>query len=53
MRAIAEAEKPGLDRIMGTPEMRKVGRSLRSLVLPVLVFLVCMQVFEIALMGFF
>jgi hypothetical protein len=33
--------------------MHQLGRSLRSLVLPLLVFLVFMQVFEIALMGFF
>ena len=32
--------------------MRRLGRSLRTLVLPLLVFLVFVQVFEIALMGF-
>jgi hypothetical protein len=33
--------------------MRRLGRSLRGLVLPLLVFVVFEQVFEIVLMGYF
>ena len=36
---------------MATPGMRRLARSLRSLALPLLVFVVCMQAFEIVLMG--
>lgn len=50
-RAIAGPDFPGLDRIMATPGMRRLARSLRSLALPLLVFVVCMQAFEIVLMG--
>lgn len=52
-RAIVGAESAGLDRAMATPGMRRLGRSLRSLILPMLVFLVFWQIFEIALMGLF
>jgi hypothetical protein len=38
---------------MASQGMRRLGRSLRSLILPLLVFLVFMQVFEIALMRYF
>jgi hypothetical protein len=38
---------------MATPGMRRLARSLRSLVLPLVVFVVCMQAFEIVLMGLF
>ena len=52
-RAIAGADPSGLDRLMATPGMRRLGRSLRGLVLPLLVFVVFEQVFEIVLMGYF
>ena len=52
-QAIVRADSGGLDRAMASPGMRRLGRSLRSLILPVLVFLVCMQVFDIVLMGLF
>jgi hypothetical protein len=39
----------GLDRNMAAPQIRRIGRSLRSLVIPVLVFVVCVQAFEILL----
>ena len=52
-QAIAGADFRGLDRVMASPGMRRLGRSLRSLILPLIVFLVFMQLSEIALMGLF
>ena len=52
-RAVARADQTGLDRSMATPGMRRLGRSLRSLVLPLVLFVVLEQVMEIVLMGFF
>lgn len=37
---------------MASEGMRRVGRSLRSLILPLIVFVVSMQVFEIVLMRY-
>jgi hypothetical protein len=34
---------------MAASQIRRIGRSLRSLVIPVLVFVVCVQAFEILL----
>jgi len=50
-RAIAGAETGGLDRIMASAGVRRVGRSLRSLILPLVLFVVLEQVCEILLMG--
>jgi hypothetical protein len=47
---VAAHRSCGLDRIMDASQIRRLGRSLRSLVVPVLVFVVCLHTFEILLM---
>lgn len=52
-RAIAAADSAGLDRSMTGRGMGRFGRSLRSLILPLVLFVVFEQVAEIVLMGYF